>query len=310
MISRNYRKEKDMVDDWTDKENGMPVFFSPMRDYVFRYLFGNAARLDVTADLIYSVTGVRGRVELMDPIVQSGMESGKTVIPDILLNMWSVDGVPLRIMIVSIDVQRWRHVNFDYRYIIYPSSLLVNQFFRGDQFGSAVPVTTIVFVEFDQYPDNPIYVHKWCWTMEDGRVNPLVQTIVVEVSKAPLLFDGTLLWRWVNFLRLRGFTLSAEERSHVMVNTAYDDLVHLSMDPVAAHMLVVNRLDKMDMNAIKAEGRAEGRVEGEAKGRFEGKAEGEKKKAMEVARMMKEEHMSLPIIAKMTSLSIDDIKKL
>jgi predicted transposase YdaD len=70
----------------------------------------------------------------------------------------------------------------------------------------------------------------------------------------------------------------------------------------------------MDMNAIKAEGRAEGRVEGEAKGEAKGRAEGEAKGRFEgkvyVAKSLRNKHMPLVDIAEVTGLSIDDIKKL
>ena len=59
-----------------------------------------------------------------------------------------------------------------------------------------------------------------------------------------------------------------------------------------------------------AEGLAEGRAEGRAEGLAEGLAEGEKNKAIEMARTMILDNVSINLIAKYTGLSEEEIKKL
>jgi predicted transposase/invertase (TIGR01784 family) len=59
-----------------------------------------------------------------------------------------------------------------------------------------------------------------------------------------------------------------------------------------------------------AEGREEGREEGRAEGRAEGLAEGEEKKAISIAKNMKDLGATLDMISKSTGLSVEEIEKL
>ena len=59
----------------------------------------------------------------------------------------------------------------------------------------------------------------------------------------------------------------------------------------------------------KAIGLAEGRAEGKIQGRAEGRAEGERLQALKTAEFLLKENMPLELIAKATSLSIEEIKK-
>jgi predicted transposase/invertase (TIGR01784 family) len=58
------------------------------------------------------------------------------------------------------------------------------------------------------------------------------------------------------------------------------------------------------------EGHDKGVVEGHAKGRAEGRAEGEREKALESARRMKADGMTVELIAKYTGLTVEDINSL
>ncbi|MBR6319385.1 MAG: Rpn family recombination-promoting nuclease/putative transposase, partial [Prevotella sp.] len=60
----------------------------------------------------------------------------------------------------------------------------------------------------------------------------------------------------------------------------------------------------------RAEGLVKGHAEGLAEGRAEGRAEGERKKALDVAKRMKDRGMSATEIAELTSLSEEDINSL
>ena len=67
------------------------------------------------------------------------------------------------------------------------------------------------------------------------------------------------------------------------------------------------------INAIKTAEKkkyAEGKAEGMAKGRAEGRAEGERKKALEIAKLMLANGMTAKDISTMTGLTEDDIANL
>jgi predicted transposase/invertase (TIGR01784 family) len=60
----------------------------------------------------------------------------------------------------------------------------------------------------------------------------------------------------------------------------------------------------------REEGRAEGLAEGEAKGLEKGRVEGEVKKAISIAKNMKDLGATLDMISKSTGLSVEEIEKL
>ena len=59
-----------------------------------------------------------------------------------------------------------------------------------------------------------------------------------------------------------------------------------------------------------AKGKAEGRAEGKAEGLAEGKAEGEAKKAVEIAKAMKQQGLPIEMIAACTGLPVEEVIKL
>jgi len=74
-----------------------------------------------------------------------------------------------------------------------------------------------------------------------------------------------------------------------------------------------SRLDEAKTEGIqigKVEGRAEGKAEGRAEGKVEGIQIGEHRKALEFAKMLKENDFPLMTIVKMTKLSPEEVENL
>ena len=80
-------------------------------------------------------------------------------------------------------------------------------------------------------------------------------------------------------------------------------------DSVKVYRDINNAINTAKKEA-KEEGREEGRMEGREEGRMEGLAEGKAKANMDNARKMKADGMPAELIAKYTSLSIEEIEKL
>ena len=86
----------------------------------------------------------------------------------------------------------------------------------------------------------------------------------------------------------------------------YDESIKIMRDHISAYETAINK----GLAKGRAEGMAEGLSKGKIEGRAEGLSEGLRKGTVQTARRMKAEGFSIEMIAKITSLSPEEIASL
>jgi predicted transposase YdaD len=123
------------------------------------------------------------------------------------------------------------------------------------------------------------------------------------------------LWNWLKFFSARNreeFEALAKEDQTMA--EAYGTLMELSADEQTR--LLAKSYEKREMDERSrlvdavARGKAEGRAEGKTEGKAEGEAEGEAKKTYAFVRNALRQNLSLPVIAELTDLSLEEVKRL
>ena len=112
---------------------------------------------------------------------------------------------------------------------------------------------------------------------------------------------------WINFLRTSENSSTPIEIDEI--HTAYDKMkittgsaAYRNYEEAARKM---EKLKAIDIENAKNEGKEKGREEGLKEGKEEGLAEGEHRKALETAKKMLADGLSIDIVAKYTGLSND-----
>ena len=297
-------------------------YINPYTDYGFKLLFGTEPNKDITLELINALLQgkevIRSLTLLPPEQLGDTMEDRRSVF-DVYCENEQGDKIIIEMQKAD---QQW----FKDRSVYYSSFPIRSQGAKGRwRFGlKAVYTIGILDFVFDEDKDDKEYYHHVVKLMDINKKEVFYDKLTYIYLEMPKFQKTeaeleTMADKWLyalkNLPRLLERPAALQERIFKkFFNVA--EIGNLSKDEYAKYFESEKIYYDNDgaIRTAEAKGRAEGLVkghaEGLAEGRAEGRAEGERKKALDVAKRMKDRGMSATEIAELTSLSEEDINSL
>ena len=117
-------------------------------------------------------------------------------------------------------------------------------------------------------------------------------------------------YKYIIMMDLDKENLSELSRKDRMVDKYMEEVVKVNEDPDFHRYMSWEEDQRKIQNSIRKQFREEGLAEGRAEGRAEGKAEGRAEAKLETAKNLKNNGVSIEIIAKSTGLTLEEVAKL
>jgi len=295
---------------------------SPKNDLVFKLLFGAPTRLNILRAFLQAILDLPaeeyGRLVIVDPHLQREHPDDKLGVLDVKIHTTSG-----KVINVEIQVEPQSHIWE--RVLFYAARLITEQLKSGRPYHEIKKIVSIIIVDWDVTPKNSPYYHR-CLRLFDEKTGyrfpDLFEINILELPKLPSEPDGTLLYHW-----LKMFTARTEEELTMVaktspeIATAVGVIMELSEDERTRLLAEAREKYRRDEEARLeyrlAEAREKYRRDEEArleyreeKGRLEGRLEGEQKSRLEVARSLLLEKYPIEKVAKVTGLTLEEVKAL
>jgi len=297
------------------------MFLDPTIDFAFKRVFGNQAYPEITISFLNALLGSRLQVpvvsiDFLDPFNQQETKELKYSILDIRCT----DQLK-RQFIIEIQVKAQEF--FPKRIQYYRAQAIARQLKAHVKYDAIMPVILVSILDFDmlsypEYLNSYSLQHDVHHTLELS----LVSYVFVELKKFHLALAelATIQEKWVYFIKHANEldAIPKELATTIEFEEAFELLKsgNLSEAELAIYDKALDsrrvELDALATAEAKgiAEGKAEGIAEGKAEGIAEGKAEGERQAKRQLAKNLLAEKMSVDLVAKLTGLSVEEIKKL
>jgi predicted transposase/invertase (TIGR01784 family) len=271
---------------------------NPLNDYIFKRLMGEEESKDNLIAFLNAILNPDDQKKLVSlELLDSNKELIKEMIFDktgrLDVRAKTADG-----MQVDIEVQINNQKNMDKRTLFYWGKLFLEGIKQGDDYIKLSKVITINILDFDYLDIAKFHstYHLWEDNEQNYLLTDLIEVHFIELPKFRR-FDqkdlrGNPLHRWLKFFDKM---LSEEELKELtqmdsVINRAEKKLEYLSSDEETLALYRAREDSAHERANLLYTGRMEGKEE--------------------VAKNMLAENMSLELIAKITGLSIEEIKAL
>jgi predicted transposase/invertase (TIGR01784 family) len=262
-------------------------------DFVFKRLFGEKRNIRCLIGFLKAVIDLPEEdyktLTFGETSLNPSRVGGKRFVLDIKLETASGKSVEIEIQLADTSEMRERIV-------AYESRLVSDQLDAGEDYKSLKKSISILITDFPLLRESEAYHHKFAVRNEGASIvlADIFEIHTLELKKLPIAEDGTKVWRW---LRLLAATKKEELE---MLQQQYPELE----EPIVIlKELSADEALREEMRAYRKALRDEASRIWHA--RKEGKAEGK----AEVARSMLQRQMPVDVIAELTGLSLDEIKK-
>ncbi|MDR2076457.1 MAG: Rpn family recombination-promoting nuclease/putative transposase [Desulfovibrio sp.] len=280
---------------------------SPVNDFVFRKIFGE--KVGLLRDFLQAVLDLPAEeyqgLTVVDPNLDREYLDDKLGVLDVKVT--TKTGKVLDVE-VQVKPQRsiWRRMTF------YTAKMVVEQVKSGYQYERINRVISILITDFVLIRENDAYHNRF--RLFDARTGAhFPDSIEIDVLEIPKMreADGTQLGNWMRFFgaRTEEDFMSAAQTSSA-IEEAWGVIKVLSGDERARALAEAREKARMDLDSWLGDARHEGREEGLQEGRQEGLQKGRQEEKLAVARNALGENLSAETVAKLTGLSLEDVKRL
>jgi len=286
----------------------------PTDDWIFKLLFGDERNKSMLIDLLKAFVELpqeEYELSFLDTSLKPENEDDKLGILDVKVKTKTGK-------VIDIEIQVNPERNIGQRLSFYKSKLIVEQIGKGELYHVIQKVICICITNYELFPEANEYVNIFRFTnKKNGLIFEVIpeEIYTLELPKVPALSDGSAGWEWLQFLRAKRkeeFEMVAVKNPEI--RKAVDTLYQLSSDEQiqAEHerRLKAWRDRASQIEGSFLDGKQEGKREGKREGIQEGKKEGKRDTAIEIARKMKTDNVSMNQIIKYTGLTEEQIKSL
>ncbi len=282
-------------------------------DYLFKLLLGSEENKSCLQDFLECVLDIPSAriedLELLDKELIKDTISDKTGILDVKLRL--KDGTT-----IDIEIQNSWSAEFIPRTLFYWAKIYLEGFKEGAAYTSLTKCITINLVSQGFKLNNQ--VHSVYSILEQQRYQHLTDLLEIHFLNLLLASQTAMpqkpignqekLINWLRFIN----TDDREERAMIATTSPVLQILNekidvLSLTPKERKLYESRMKLKSDIATISEvqfkAGVERGLTEGKAIGLAEGEARGSRQKALETAKLMKEENLSLDLITKITGLS-------
>jgi len=289
---------------------------SPLYDYAFSEIFGNQKNIDITRSFLKTLLDIPedeyDRLTVVSPRLRKVFKTEKSGVVDLKLNTKSGK-------IIHIELQVEKRSNMRNRILYYASRLIGDQLKLGDDYHKLHQAISIIICDHNLLEEEDSYFNIYELRNEENRsFTELLRIIILELPKLPEIVDRTV-WPWLKFFKCK------EKEEFEMLALKFPELkkpvfcakkmsLWEEWKDIRFHRNLQKVDERMLLEQIKIDGRAEGMAQGRAEGREEGRtqgmAEGIAKEKLETAKNALAKGLSVEIIHEITGLDIETIKNL
>ncbi|GHT28215.1 hypothetical protein FACS18942_08450 [Planctomycetales bacterium] len=296
--------------------------FPLKNDFVFKLVFGDKRRVDLLTAFLKSVLDIPAdeykRVDIIDSNVKKEYRKDKAGILDVKIQTKSG-------RIVDVEIQVEPEIPLIKRLLFYQSKMITEQIGEGNDYGVIKPVINIVITDFTVIHNSPVYHHRFRLYDAANKVEltDMKEIHILELTKLPKKSDMTELFDWLMLIKAQ----NGEEYEMVAKNKPVFKKVvavvkQLSADEQARAEYDKHELWRMDYaasmrNAKKIglraglqQGLQRGLQRGIEEGLQQGIEKGTQDRSREIARNSLKEGIAIEVIARLTGLTKQEIKRL
>lgn len=283
---------------------------NPRVDFAFKKLFGVPENKDLLISFVNAIVSAEDQVVdlvLLNPYNEQEHYYDKLSILDIKAS--DSEGRQY-----NIEMQIADQEYYSKRALYYWAKLYTGQLKKGDSFANLEKAICINILNFNTLDTEPGYHHTFKILHNKSYKNYFTNFEIhfIELSKLDqnLSHIKTTLDRWVNFLNKANLynqnNFPQELSTDPAINKAFLVLNTLYLNDEEREIYEARLKWWRDENAALQKAHNTGFKEG----KFEGKLEGKLEKAIEIAKSMLMQGYDINTIAKITDLSLDELKKL
>jgi predicted transposase/invertase (TIGR01784 family) len=174
----------------------------PSNDFVFKLSFGDVRNLDLLTSFLQSTLPLPAeeyeKVTIVDPHLLREFKDDKLGIMDVKITTTSGKIINVEIQLEPVPYLRGRTIFYD-------AKMITGQIGDAGDYLAIQKVISIVITDFVLIPENDAY-HN-CYTLSDpntgSQFTDLIEIHTLELAKLPEVADGSELWDWLRFLRIK-----------------------------------------------------------------------------------------------------------
>ena len=259
----------------------------------------------------------KASLALGDSAVYPQFPGGKKIVLDLLAHLSTGESI-------NIEMQAMPHVQFMERTLFYWKKIYGQGFESGENYEFLRPAYSLIFADFRLFRHSKDFLHSF--SIRSDKPPHFVLTdhfgmTMVDLSRFSALSKGKgskslvdMVLAWCYFINNSSSLTDSDFKYLAKINKIFKlaekILKDLSMDK-ATRLLEIQREKAIaDHYAFIKDAKVKGMKEGMKEGLEEGMQKGMQKGRQEVALNLLKEKADLSFIAKMTGLSVEEIKKL
>ncbi|MDR0935588.1 MAG: Rpn family recombination-promoting nuclease/putative transposase [Oscillospiraceae bacterium] len=178
------------------------IFIPPTSDLLFKWIFGDERDNSALTAFLIAVLDIPkeayAEIEILNPFFNPEYDDDKIGILDIKVKTKQGE-------IIDIEIQVAKTANMTERVIFYIAKMITEQINSGDDYQKIKRVISIIITDH-KLNDNTSYHHKY--TLYDkqnaAEFTNLIEVHTLELPKLPVINDGTELFEWLQFLKIKG----------------------------------------------------------------------------------------------------------
>lgn len=305
-----------------EEELNSTKLFRLTLDYAFKVLFGQNP--DILLDMLNSFPEFSGdnqiaELTVLNPEIPGDLLDDKLSILDILAENKIGNKF-------HIEMQGFPHTDYEKRALYYWSKVYSSNLERGQHYTELKKVYSFNFLNFDLLK-NRQYFHTVFDIRErkDGKIKltDQLEIHIIELPKFHKHLDEISddLDTWIYFIHesenLKGEEMETLQKRSSGLNRAVEELKTISQDKakraqyLARHIAELDHLSYLSATSGSFDrGKEEGIKIGKEEGIKIGEEKGALKEKFQTAKAMLSENLPIPVIAKVTGLSTEEIRDL
>ncbi|MCI0691367.1 Rpn family recombination-promoting nuclease/putative transposase [candidate division KSB1 bacterium] len=288
-------------------------FADPRTDFAFKLIFGNEKAKEVLISFLNAVLGLEGIHAISEVTILNPYQAPK--IPTLKHSFLDVKCRDHRGVEFVVETQVQYAEGFEKRIQYNACKAYVGQIPTGTDYpklNQVIGITIVDFVLFKEF-DHYLSCHEFRETISNHCYLDEIRHYFIELpkftkSEAEL---ETTIEKWCYFLKHAGhLEMIPEKLNQEPFRKAFEMANRANMTKEEWEAYDAAAVKMQDERGIATAARKEGKEEGRQEGREEGREEGKQERSVEIARSMRQQGLDTNLIAEMTGLSVEVIKRL
>jgi len=271
-------------------------------DVIFKAIFVSDGDYTLLASLLSSILGITIKAEDITVLnVEIAPEHRTGRLSRLDIRVKTADNKH-----INVEIQLYDERNMDKRSIFHLSKLYTQQMTVKMKFHELGPAIAINILDFNYLPYEDYHnIYRLKNIANNDELTDALEIHFIELPKIPRDMIGSLKDFWMKFISAENEeVLEMLSKQNEVMDKAVKKLVYVSSDELIRYEMDMREKIELDYYSAMQGSYDDGREEGREEGREDGKQE----KTREIVLEMKNDGLSEERIARITKLSINDIR--